>query len=736
MANKPLQSIKFPGLSDTYTVPQVDNTLAVTGAAADAKKVGDEISDLKDELSDVTNTQSISFTDKYYIATNKSVGQTVDLTPVSNNAFSYAIVNCTEGDIITLNAVGWTTGRLWVFLDSNNVVLSVSNASVTADGLAIIAPQDAAKCVINSYTQNLGVCYAGASIDYKISKNDDKIEFIDKSINKIIVNTDAIDVTNWAQGYINSQGGVSSDNKYVTSNNLFTFEDDVYITVAEGLSLVYGLYSGSSASDYDGNSSKVYVNGNECVIPYVSGKYYRFQLSKTDGTNLAKADVPTHALAHYYKVYTDTTLTKTGKSADAKVVGDSIAPQKALGAYNITDVTIVNAGTGFITTAGTINSNSDYKYTTPIAVSSGDVIELSAWGTSGVVILAKTNANADFYTTLMVGDVSADPKFYTVTFDGYVAVSYNNNNRTAYIKKHHATSITALANNYNSVDVTVKTNRFLSNPLVESMTHQGFSLGHGKNAMSSFWGGYLKGFDTMLCNIRWTADTTPIPVCEHDASFTDSVTGNTITIAETTYAELAETRRNGEVIPKFEDVVYMAKMLGMPVMSANVPGANETEKWNIIWGILDKYRMTNHMQWVATESTADVILAHNPNQTILFYLSTFSAENLNTLVTSVNSYADQHPDSKFVVWVPAAGANVETLKSALVTANLNLRTNVKMGLCNIETGNYIDLLPYVDVFHSDTIATGSMIPGIVAHLSQKYPQINPYITYNFVKNGR
>lgn len=53
MANKPLKSIKFPGLNDTYTVPEVDDTLAVTGAAADAKKVGDEISDIKADLTHV-----------------------------------------------------------------------------------------------------------------------------------------------------------------------------------------------------------------------------------------------------------------------------------------------------------------------------------------------------------------------------------------------------------------------------------------------------------------------------------------------------------------------------------------------------------------------------------------------------------------------------------------------------------------------------------------------------------
>ena len=51
MATKPLQSIKFPGLDDTYTVPQVDSTLQVTGAAADAKKVGDELGTLNERLS-------------------------------------------------------------------------------------------------------------------------------------------------------------------------------------------------------------------------------------------------------------------------------------------------------------------------------------------------------------------------------------------------------------------------------------------------------------------------------------------------------------------------------------------------------------------------------------------------------------------------------------------------------------------------------------------------------------
>ena len=43
MATKPLRSIKFPGLTDTYTIAATDATLSLSGEPADAKATGDAI---------------------------------------------------------------------------------------------------------------------------------------------------------------------------------------------------------------------------------------------------------------------------------------------------------------------------------------------------------------------------------------------------------------------------------------------------------------------------------------------------------------------------------------------------------------------------------------------------------------------------------------------------------------------------------------------------------------------
>ena len=50
MAYIPLKSITFPDLPDTYTIPQVDTTLTVSGAAADAKTVGDRLDEMQEQF--------------------------------------------------------------------------------------------------------------------------------------------------------------------------------------------------------------------------------------------------------------------------------------------------------------------------------------------------------------------------------------------------------------------------------------------------------------------------------------------------------------------------------------------------------------------------------------------------------------------------------------------------------------------------------------------------------------
>lgn len=50
MATKPLIDITFPDIGNTYTFIQGDSTLSEAGKAADAKKTGDEVADLKEAL--------------------------------------------------------------------------------------------------------------------------------------------------------------------------------------------------------------------------------------------------------------------------------------------------------------------------------------------------------------------------------------------------------------------------------------------------------------------------------------------------------------------------------------------------------------------------------------------------------------------------------------------------------------------------------------------------------------
>lgn len=130
MANKPLQSIKFPDLPDTYTIPVVDSTLAVSGAAADAKKTGDSLSDKVDKVSgkglstnDYTDEEKTKLgsvetgANKIIIDTTLTQsGQAADAKMVGDKIASLKdLTIVTDETVITtdvLNTLTWTSGYM------------------------------------------------------------------------------------------------------------------------------------------------------------------------------------------------------------------------------------------------------------------------------------------------------------------------------------------------------------------------------------------------------------------------------------------------------------------------------------------------------------------------------------------------------------------------------------------------------------------------------------------------
>ena len=158
MAQIPLKSIKFPGLSDTYIVPQIDDTLSVEGRAADAKAVGDEISDLKSDryalsyvdmttLSDGTDYDTITTVGSYKCISRASAESMIHCPtasvhilyvyqPLNNVRYVQEIhVSATTRTMVRYyNGTVWTAWETLAFSsDIPTVDDSLSNAGASAD---------------------------------------------------------------------------------------------------------------------------------------------------------------------------------------------------------------------------------------------------------------------------------------------------------------------------------------------------------------------------------------------------------------------------------------------------------------------------------------------------------------------------------------------------------------------------------------------------------------------------
>lgn len=127
-----------------------DTTLSVSGAAADAKVVGD----LKEDLSYITGVESLKFVEGQYITT-VNLNQTASLTPVNASDMCYAIADCEQGDLFTISGVPYnaSTRRPYMFIDNNNTCLLRGSETLQIENLTIEAPADG-KVIVNFTVAN------------------------------------------------------------------------------------------------------------------------------------------------------------------------------------------------------------------------------------------------------------------------------------------------------------------------------------------------------------------------------------------------------------------------------------------------------------------------------------------------------------------------------------------------------------------------------------------------------
>lgn len=140
----------------------LDSSLSVSGAAADAKVVGDrfavneaEISEVNESLQHTLNglaTYDIisGYTNDKILDTSVGVGNTVSTTTLKATGRRHVIIDASEGENFIINGSGASSARLWCFVDSDYKILSVADANVSATDLRVIAPANASKLIIQN----------------------------------------------------------------------------------------------------------------------------------------------------------------------------------------------------------------------------------------------------------------------------------------------------------------------------------------------------------------------------------------------------------------------------------------------------------------------------------------------------------------------------------------------------------------------------------------------------------
>ena len=260
MANLPLKSIKFPGLTDVYTIPQIDDQLETAGKAADAKATGDAIaeisgglSDVGDELTDVKSTLPSEWGNDTYYLSGFYLNSGGNWS--ANNDDAFYICRVTPSSVISFRA--GTYAAEYTFLKSftcpkagetPDYAASYTKTVTASYDFSVTAPNDAAYLIVFKHKDG----YEKTPIWVKCGNYNYLLSNAEKYNNTA---SNIITVASWpTAGYVNTSGSLVVSGTWATTD---------YYPAEKIKSITAKLYQIPStvaiASFYDENKTFVYA---------------------------------------------------------------------------------------------------------------------------------------------------------------------------------------------------------------------------------------------------------------------------------------------------------------------------------------------------------------------------------------------------------------------------------------------------------------------------------------------
>ena len=234
-----------------------DTTLTIAGKAADDKKVGDELADVKEELNAIPLNDWI---DGYYYNGASSVTNIKPTdTKTSAPAYSCMVVDCFADDVFYLTGKGGSGAKLWLWTKNNGDVISRAASNATAENLRLTPPNDAQYLYIAIQNEQPHSLTKVKSVDERISDTIGDLLGAEKveswvRYKYIKTNGTTVDVNSLVDGYANS---------YVI---LSCSEGDTFVVTGTGGSGARLYCFTDSSYNVLAKASSSYVTANEVII--------------------------------------------------------------------------------------------------------------------------------------------------------------------------------------------------------------------------------------------------------------------------------------------------------------------------------------------------------------------------------------------------------------------------------------------------------------------------------------